>query len=104
MRSTDLESQLKQYFRVKYEVEYNKELPVYVEYTHYEVLFYLGGDLKRPLVIQGDFDNDDQFLIFMKKEIDNRRLTSVWFSKLEKQLDSVYGETTENKQENKWTN
>lgn len=93
MRSTDLESQLKQYFISCYEVEYNKELPVFVDGTSYICHFYLGNDWHRPLIIQGEFDNDEQFLCFMKKEIKERRLHSVSFSRLEKKLDSIYGET-----------
>lgn len=102
MRSTDLESKLKQYFIDVYEVQYTRELPVDVEGINYTTTFYLGGDWRRPLLIQGEFENDDQYLIFMKKEIDTRRLQSVWFSKLEKQLDSIYGETTDKQFNEKW--
>ncbi len=103
MRSTDLESKLKCYIIEKYEVEYNKDLPIEVEGTNYICTFYLGNDWRRPLIIQGDFDNDDDFYTFICKEFDSRRLYTVWFSRLEKQLDSVYGEEQINKQSNKWT-
>lgn len=91
MRSCNLESQLKYYILIKYGYTYNKELPVETEDNQYLVKFNTGNDY-RPILIQGEFDSDEAFLEFMYKEIDSRRLFSVGFSKLEKQLDNIYGE------------
>ncbi len=92
MRTEDLANLIIAYFIEKYEVCYNRPLPIEIDGNNYLCKLYLAHDW-RPIIIQGEFESDEQFLTYMKKEIDQRRLHTVWFSRLYKELDSIYGET-----------
>lgn len=95
MSTQDLENNIKQYLEVTHGVCYNKPLPITIEDNVYTCIWYLNKD-KRPVVIQGEFDSDEEFLIYIYKEIDSRRLFTIMFTVLEKQFDNVYSERDEN--------
>lgn len=68
----DFETELKQYILERYCYEYNSQIYIEKNDTSYVLTFALNRENK-PLVIGGDFSDDESFLSYVKKEIDKRR-------------------------------
>lgn len=92
MSPQDLENAIKNYIELHYGYYYNRYIPIQIVGDQYTCSLFLNKDF-RPIVIQGEFVSDDAFLNYIYKELDSRRLFTVSFSRLEKELDSIYGET-----------
>ena len=91
MGTGDMAQAIIEYIKDKYNYCYNRQLIVNRDEDIYTCEMYLNKDY-RPLIIQGQFNSDEDFLNFIYKEMDSRRLYTVSFSNLEKQLDHIYGE------------
>lgn len=68
----DFEAEIINYILEKYQIRYNSQIKVTSEDGVYGLEFALNRENK-PLVISGDFDSDESFLNYVKKEIDKRR-------------------------------
>ena len=68
----DLVERVKQYLCLTHELKYNSRM----NYTHQETFFkleWLLADQDHPLVMMGDFVNEEQFFKYVCKEIDTKR-------------------------------
>lgn len=66
------ETELVNYIREKYEVEYTSTMKLTEEEGSYVLELALNRENK-PLVISGQFDSESEFLDYVKKEVDKRR-------------------------------
>lgn len=89
MPTTFLENAIKNYFREKHQVEYVRGLKVEKGENFYKLILDLNQPYK-PLTIQGEFVSDEQFLNYIYKEIDSRRLFTVSFFNLVKEEELFF--------------
>lgn len=88
MSAESLENNLKQYICNTFDVEYSKRLPITIDGNNYICTLYLNQSDK-PIIIQGEFESEDQFYNFMIKELNNRRMHVVSYYILQKELDHI---------------
>lgn len=69
----NFDAEITKYILDTYDVIYNSDIIVSINDNSYNLEFSLNRENK-PLFIGGEFDSDESFLDYIKKEIDKRRL------------------------------
>lgn len=88
MSAETLENRIREYICNVFEVEYNKPLPITIDGNNYICTLYLNKQ-HRPIIIQGEFEDEEAFYAYIIKELNIRNLHHVHFSNLIKRLDQL---------------
>lgn len=88
MSSEEMANALKQFICDTFDIEYQKGLKISVDNNVYICEIEL-NNVNRPIVIQGEFNSDGEFLTYMQTELKKRRLHYTEYANLIKQLDHI---------------
>lgn len=82
-KDSKIMNDLNEHLKAKYCLSYNKGYALYKEGTTYALYLHLNNSTM-PMIIAGDYANDEEFTKYLIKSMDERRLFTVKYFQLYK--------------------